>query len=194
MFPGQADVTGDGVPVQPEFVTPGDPTSGIASLVPSVGNGDSITYSFTAVARRHVHLRERHRHRRAAADGPVRRADRPPRRSARTASTCCTAGNANTQYDPKREVVHLLSDVDPDLHIAVDDGPAARDGERFRPRYWFINGRGFPDTTAPNFADWLPNQPYGSSLHVLPIWNPAHHDGADVAGRLRHPARPPSAT
>ena len=48
MFPGQADVTSDGVPVQPELVTPGDPAGGIASLVPSVGNGDSITYSFTA--------------------------------------------------------------------------------------------------------------------------------------------------
>ena len=54
--------------------------------------------------------------------------------------------------------------------------------EGFRPRYWFINGRGFPDTAAPNFADWLPSQPYGSSLHVLPIWTPAHHGGAGSPG------------
>ena len=31
----------------------------------------------------------------------------------------------------------------------------------YHPRYWLINGRGFPDSIADNFASWLPNQPYG---------------------------------
>ena len=31
-----------------------------------------------------------------------------------------------------------------------------------------INGRSFPDTVAPNGAAWLPNQPYGSLIHIHP--------------------------
>ncbi len=180
MFPGQADVTSDGVPVQPELVTPGDPSSGVASLVPSVGNGDSVTYSFTA-AHAGTYIYE------SGTSTAVQiqmglfggLIVRPPLGAG--GEHLLYGGLPNTVYDPKREVVHLLSDVDPDLHIAVAAGkPHATDG--FRPRYWFINGRGFPDTTAPNFADWLPNQPYGSSLHVLPIWTPAHHGGAPSPG------------
>ena len=102
-------------------------------------------------------------------------------------------GHANTQYDPKREVVHLLSDVDPDLHIAVDKGrPHATEG--FRPRYWFINGRGFPDTAAPNFADWLPNQPYGSEPARAADLDARPPRRRSLAGRLRHAARGACAT
>jgi hypothetical protein len=180
VFPGQSAVTSDGVAVQPEFRTPGDPASGLASLVPSVAPGDTITYTFTA-AHAGTYLYE------SGTDTAVqlqmglfgglivRPATGP------NGEHYLYAGHPATQYDPKREVVHLLSDVDPDLHIAVDAGKP-HDAEHFRPRYWFINGRGFPDTAAPNFADWLPNQPYGSSLHVLPLWNPAHHTGQASPG------------
>ena len=121
MFPGQADVTSDGVPVQPELVTPGDPTGGIASLVPSVGNGDSITYSFTA-AHAGTYLYE------SGTSTAVQLQMglfgglivRPPLGAG--GEHLLYGGHPNTQYDPKREVVHLLSDVDPDLHIAVDKG------------------------------------------------------------------------
>jgi hypothetical protein len=34
-----------------------------------------------------------------------------------------------------------------------------------------INGRGFPDTVADNFATWLPNQPYGSLALIHPYNN-----------------------
>jgi hypothetical protein len=38
----------------------------------------------------------------------------------------------------------------------------------YHPRYWLINGRGFPDSIADNFASWLPTQPYGSLAPILP--------------------------
>jgi hypothetical protein len=31
-----------------------------------------------------------------------------------------------------------------------------------------LNGRSFPDTIAPNGANWLPNQPYSSFVHMQP--------------------------
>ena len=38
----------------------------------------------------------------------------------------------------------------------------------YHPRYWLINGRGFPDSIADNFADWLPSQPYGALAEIQP--------------------------
>jgi hypothetical protein len=38
----------------------------------------------------------------------------------------------------------------------------------YRARYWLINGRGFPDSIADNFAPWLPSQPYGSLARIHP--------------------------
>ena len=36
----------------------------------------------------------------------------------------------------------------------------------YHPRYWLINGRGFPDSIADNFASWLPTQPYGALAEI----------------------------
>ena len=36
----------------------------------------------------------------------------------------------------------------------------------YHPRYWLINGRGFPDSIADNGASWLPTQPYGALAQV----------------------------
>lgn len=73
----------------------------------------------------------------------------------------------------------LLSEIDPDWHAAVEtavndfNAGGAYEANPFNvvdyhPRYWQINGRSFPDTIAPNKAAWLPTQPYGALLHVLP--------------------------
>jgi hypothetical protein len=73
----------------------------------------------------------------------------------------------------------LLSEIDPDWHAAVESavndyaGGGAYNANPFNvvdyhPRYWQINGRSFPDTIAPNKAPWLPTQPYGALLHILP--------------------------
>ncbi len=176
MFPGQDDVTADGVPAQPELVTPGTPADGLVSLVPSVLPGNTITYAFTAThAGTYIYesgTNTAEQLQMGLFGGLIVR----PATGA-NGEHLLYAGHPATRYDPRREVVHLLSDVDPALHLAVDAGKPAPPGG-FQPRYWFINGRGFPDTTAPNNADWLPSQPYGSSLHVLPLWNPAHHNNA----------------
>jgi hypothetical protein len=39
----------------------------------------------------------------------------------------------------------------------------------YKPRYFMINGRSFPDVIAPNGAKWLPSQPYGALAHVEPL-------------------------
>jgi hypothetical protein len=64
--------------------------------------------------------------------------------------------------------------VDPALSQAVEQATLA-DGapinfnlNNYHPRYWLVNGRGFPDTIAPNFASWLPSQPYGALAHIQP--------------------------
>jgi hypothetical protein len=71
-------------------------------------------------------------------------------------------------YDTHREYVYLLSEVDPDLHLAVERGRTF-DVTKTRARYFFINGRSMPDTIAPDGAAWLPSQPYGSLVHLKPL-------------------------
>ena len=77
-------------------------------------------------------------------------------------------GRADSLFDSNREYVYLLSEVDPDLHLAVER-KRAFDVTKTRARYFFINGRSMPDTIAPSNAAWLPNQPYGSLVHLKPV-------------------------
>ena len=86
------------------------------------------------------------------------------------------AYSAATQFDPGREYLLLLSELDPDLHHAVETG-GDYDVNAQRDRYFSINGREFPDTVQDNGTGQLPNQPYG-----LARPDPAEH--AD-----EHPAR-----
>ena len=64
----------------------------------------------------------------------------------------------------------LLSEIDPYLNQAIenkDNGtPSNYNLDNYHPRYWLINGRGFPDSIADNGASWLPNQPYGALAEV----------------------------
>jgi FtsP/CotA-like multicopper oxidase with cupredoxin domain len=73
----------------------------------------------------------------------------------------------STQFNPDREYLMLLQEVDPALHEAVEANKPYS-FNRFKPRYWTLNGRSFPDTLAPNNASYLPNQPYGSMLTTQP--------------------------
>jgi hypothetical protein len=61
----------------------------------------------------------------------------------------------------------LLSEIDPYLNAAVQ-GNKPFNFNNYHPRYWLINGRGFPDSIADNFAAWLPSQPYGSLAAIHP--------------------------
>jgi FtsP/CotA-like multicopper oxidase with cupredoxin domain len=77
------------------------------------------------------------------------------------------AYGAGTQFAPGREYVLLLSDIDPDLHHAVEVG-GTYDVNTLRNRYFAINGREFPDTIQDNGSALLPNQPYGALVRLQP--------------------------
>jgi FtsP/CotA-like multicopper oxidase with cupredoxin domain len=77
------------------------------------------------------------------------------------------AYTAGTQFDPGREYILLLSDIDPDLHHAVELG-TQYDLNALRNRYFAINGREFPDTIQDNGSGLLPNQPYGALVRIQP--------------------------
>lgn len=80
-------------------------------------------------------------------------------------------GHPQTAYN--REVLFFLTEMDSRIHEVVElqgtDALANTDYlNNYSPNYWFINGRTAPDTMAPAFAGWLPNQPYNSMPVMLP--------------------------
>ncbi len=176
-FPGQTGVTADGAPVQPEIVTntaaPGTPATTLQSAVQSVDVGQSVTYSFVAskpgsflyLSGTNAAQQEQMGLFGALVIHPSSDATGPNP----------TLFNHTTELLPStfadsygREYAQVLSDVDSDLHQALDHGKPY-EMTAFTPRYWFINGRSMPDTIAPNGAEWLPAQPYSGLVHVLPL-------------------------
>jgi FtsP/CotA-like multicopper oxidase with cupredoxin domain len=99
---------------------------------------------------------------------------------------------ARTEFDPTREHILLLAEIDPDIHLAVERGDSI-DVTKRHPRYFTVNGRAFPDSIYDNFVPWLPNQPYGSLVRVRPVdltaGKPALIRYAN-AGLLNHPFHP----
>lgn len=80
-------------------------------------------------------------------------------------------GHPDTAYD--REVLFFLTEMDSRIHETVElqgiDALANTDFlSNYYPNYWFINGRNAPDTMAPAFVAWLPNQPYNSMPVMMP--------------------------
>ncbi len=156
-FPGQEGVTADGAPAQPQFDGGGNLTS-LTNVAPA--NGGSVTYSFMA-------------------NKPgtfVYQSGTNPAKQVRMglfgvlivrpASGQNYANNRpDSQFNPDTEFLVLLSEIDPYLNQAVERGQSFNMAN-YHPRYWLINGRGFPDSFAPNFASWLPNQPYGALARV----------------------------
>jgi FtsP/CotA-like multicopper oxidase with cupredoxin domain len=103
------------------------------------------------------------------------------------------AKGVSTQFNKDREFMHLLSEVDPDLHACFEEArfgrtvksapsgdgsfasrcdprkaPFSYDMNQYRARYWFINGRAFPDTVSPDNSEHLPSQPFSALVHVTP--------------------------
>jgi FtsP/CotA-like multicopper oxidase with cupredoxin domain len=103
------------------------------------------------------------------------------------------AKGVSTQFNADREFMHLLSEVDPDVHACFEEArfgrtvksappgdgtfasrcnptksPFSYDMTQYRARYWFINGRAFPDTVAPDNSEHLPSQPFSALVHVTP--------------------------
>jgi FtsP/CotA-like multicopper oxidase with cupredoxin domain len=82
----------------------------------------------------------------------------------------------DSQFTPSEEFMVLLSEIDPYQHQAVEANPTnpAFNMNNYHPRYWLINGRGFPDSIADNYASWLPTQPYGALAEINP-YDPTTH-------------------
>jgi FtsP/CotA-like multicopper oxidase with cupredoxin domain len=101
--------------------------------------------------------------------------------------------DASTEFDPNREYLLVLNEIDPALHRAVQRG-RPYDFSRFNDDYWQVNGRSFPDTVSENYAAWLPSQPYGSLVQVEPCAPPDNSCRALIryanAGEVNHPFHP----
>ncbi|MBN1355565.1 multicopper oxidase domain-containing protein [bacterium] len=89
----------------------------------------------------------------------------------------------DTYFD--REYLFLETEMDLEIHRAVELGCDNCNTNDFFPVYWFLNGRNAPDTLAPSMAQWLPHQPYNCM--------PRMHPGEKIllrfisAGRDAHP-------
>jgi len=106
------------------------------------------------------------------------------------AGTDCAYGAA-TRFDPKKEYLLLLNEIDPDLHHAVETG-GTYDVNALHNRYFAINGREFPDTIQDNGTALLPNQPYGALVRLQPTaaGEPPALLRMLNAGLLNHPFHP----
>jgi FtsP/CotA-like multicopper oxidase with cupredoxin domain len=168
-FPGQNNVLANGAAAQPQFDGGGNLTS-LTNV--AAANGGSVTYSFVA-------------------DHPgtfLYESGTNPEIQVRmglfgalivrpTMGANFAYNRADSQFDPTEEFLALLSEIDPYLNQAVEAGKTFNI-TKYHPRYWLINGRGFPDSIADNFASWLPNQPYGSLAEILPYDADTHPNPA----------------
>jgi FtsP/CotA-like multicopper oxidase with cupredoxin domain len=186
MFPGQSGVQADGKAAQPQFTTDATPT--LSSLVQPAGIDGSVTYTFTAGSPG-TYLYESgtdvKKQTQMGLFGAliVRPAGHPT----------WVNDRADSAFNPGKEYVFLLSEVDPDVHLAVEHGQPV-DWSSYTARYFMINGRSMPDTLAPNNASWLPNQPYGALVHVKPYDKDANPLPATIrylnAGTVNYPFHP----
>ena len=164
-FPGQDNVLANGAPAQPQF-----DGGGILTSLTNVAdaNGGSVTYSFIA---NHpgTFLYQ-------SGTDPAKQV-RMGLFGALIVRPLEGANYANHRpdsvFNPSTEFMVLLSEIDPYLNMAVEKQvkniqPYTFNMANYYPRYWLINGRGFPDSFAPNGASWLPTQPYGALARVEP--------------------------
>jgi FtsP/CotA-like multicopper oxidase with cupredoxin domain len=184
MFPGQAQVLAAGQPAQPE----NDDAGNLTSLTTTAAAGGSTTYTFTAGAPGSYNYQsgtDVQKQQQMGLFGAliVRPKGHPDRENDR----------ADSAFDTQHEYLYTLSEVDPDAHLAVER-KRAYDWTKYRPRYFMINGRSMPDTIAPNRAAWLPNQPYGSMIHIRPYEAATNPRGALIrylnAGVTSYPFHP----
>ena len=159
IFPGQENVLADGQPDGPVF-SAGNLVS-LAKVAPA--GGGSVTYSFVA-SRPGTFLYQSGTD--TAIQVPMGLFGAIVVRPAMGPSFMYN--RADTAFDPNREYISLLSEIDPILSQRMESG-LPFNSRNYHPRYWMIIGRGFPDTIAPNHASWLPGQPYGS-LTLLEPW------------------------
>lgn len=156
-FPGQENVLANGAAAQPQF----DNTGTLKSLTNvATANGGSVTYSFVA-SNPGTYIYE-------SGTNPLKQVRmglfgalivRP------TAGATQAYNRADSAFTAGEEFMVLLSEIDPYLHQAVEQNKPFN-MNNYHPRYWLINGRGFPDSIADNYASWLPTQPYGALARI----------------------------
>lgn len=159
IFPGQKNVLANSTPAQPQFDSQGNMTS----MAPvATANGGSMTYSFVAEKPGTFYYES------GTNPGIQVQMGLFGALIVRPAMGANFAYNlADTQFNPDTEYIMMLSEIDPLLHQAVERGESF-DMNNYQARYFLINGRTFPDTIAPNFASWLPTQPYSSLAYLHP--------------------------
>ena len=166
VFPGQKGVKANGNPAQPQYDTSGSLTSLVQGA--DATNG-SVTYTFNAgTPGTYLYKSGTDVNKQVQMGMYGALVVRPAGNTCPTGATVCQVnGRSDSAYSPTHEYVFMLSEVDPDLHLAVERSQPI-DWNGFRARYFMINGRSMPDTLAPNNASWLPNQPYGALVHIRP--------------------------
>ncbi len=156
-FPGQTDVMANGAYAQPEIDGSGNVTS---LTTTAAANGGAVTYDFVA----------------GKPGTYIYQSGTDPENQIRmglfgalivrpTLGADHAYNRADSQFMLSEEFLVLLSEIDPYQHQAVENGETF-DLTQYKPRYWLINGRGFPDSVADNGASWLPSQPYGSLARI----------------------------
>ena len=163
VFPGQENVLADGKPAQPEFDGP-LPTDKVNSLTGTAAATDgTVTYSFVA-ENPGTYLYESGTNsemqvRMGLFGALIVRPDDGPNYA---------YNRSDSSFDMSEEFMVLLSEIDPYLNRAVERSKNFN-MNNYHPRYWLINGRGFPDSIADNGASWLPSQPYGALADIQPF-------------------------
>lgn len=159
IFPGQQGVKADGNPAQPQFDGSGALTSMVQAAAKDTG---SVTYTFTAGSPGSYLYKtgsDVNKQMQMGMYGAL--VVRP------AASASQVNNRADSAFNPSTEYVFLLSEIDPDVHLAVERKQPVS-WNAYNARYFMINGRSMPDTLAPNNASWLPSQPYGALVHIRP--------------------------
>jgi len=165
VFPGQKGVKANGNPAQPQM----DGGGSLTSLVQGAdATNGSVTYTFTA-GTPGTYLYESgtdiNKQVQMGMYGAL--VVRPAPNANQVAGRGYVNDRPDSAFNINNEYVFMLSEVDPNLHLAVERSQPI-DWKAFRARYFMINGRSMPDTLAPNNASWLPNQPYGALVHIRP--------------------------
>ena len=185
VFPGQKSVKANGNPAQPQFDSGGSLTS---MVQPAAADTGSVTYTFTAGSPG-TYL--------YTSGTDVTKQQQMGLYGALVVRPAGNAGQVNarsdSEFNPQHEYVYLLSEIDPEVHLAVERSQPV-DWSAYNARYYLINGRSMPDTLAPNNASWLPNQPYGALVHIKP-WDATSNPLPAVirylnAGRVNYPFHP----
>jgi FtsP/CotA-like multicopper oxidase with cupredoxin domain len=177
IFPGQVNVMANGAPAQPQGS--GAALSSLTNVAPIAG---SVTYSFVA-SNPGTYLYESgtnpQKQVRMGLFGalvvrpsavPIGATGTPGEFVYNRADSRFTTGATFSTGGPlvNEEYLVLLSEIDPYLNQAAESG-LPFNPNNYRPRYWLINGRGFPDSISDNSSAFLPDQPYGALARIHPF-------------------------